>query len=249
MLEIFPAIDILGGKCVRLRQGVFDDATTYSDDVILMARRWQSAGARWLHIVDLDGAKHGCPNAENLSIIRSIIQSVGLPIQFGGGARSLETIAQLLDVGIARVVVGTALAKSEEFAADVFRNFSEQVAVGVDAKDGIVAVHGWQEQSGEQATSFVQRMATLGAKRFIFTDIARDGMLEGINFESLCRVAESVSGLPVIASGGVASLTDIARLVTVKSQGFPNIEGVIVGKALYAGTLRLFDAMTVASQQ
>jgi len=241
---LFPAIDIKGGKCVRLSQGDFAQVTTYSEDPVKVAKRWREEGAQWLHIVDLDGARMGLPNTTNLEVLRHIIRQVGLPVQFGGGARSAEIVERLLNIGVARVVVGTALAKDPGLAEGLFTVYGEKVVVGVDAKDGFVAVEGWVESMGEQATAFVSRMARLGAKRFIFTDIARDGMLQGVNLIALGQVAAAVPGLPVIASGGVAGISDLEALKSMRVSVAPNIEGVIIGKALYANTISLSAALS-----
>ena len=240
---VYPAIDIKGGKCVRLSQGDFAQVTTYSEDPVKVAKRWKAEGAQWLHIVDLDGARMGLPSTGNLEVLRQIIRQVGLPIQFGGGARSAEIVERLLNIGVARVVVGTALAKDPALAEGLFTVYGEKVAVGVDAKDGFVAIQGWVEAIGEQATAFVARMARLGAKRFIFTDIARDGMLQGVNMATLAQVAAAVPGFPVIASGGVASLADLDGLKALRMTSSPNIEGVIIGKSLYANTVLLPEAL------
>jgi phosphoribosylformimino-5-aminoimidazole carboxamide ribotide isomerase len=245
-MDIYPAIDIKGGKCVRLSQGRFEQVTTYSEDPVKIAKRWQAEGAQWLHIVDLDGARMGNPNTQNLDILRQIIRQVPVPVQFGGGVRSAEIVDRMLRIGVVRVVVGTAVAKDANLAAGLFTLYGDKVAVGVDAKDGIVAVEGWQVSVHEPATEFVARMAQLGAKRFIFTDIARDGMLQGVNTTALVQVAAQVPALPVIASGGVTALTDIDALVHLQKTGSPNLEGVIVGKALYAGTVSLPDLLARA---
>jgi len=240
---IYPAIDLKGGKCVRLIQGDFDQVTTYGDDPVAMAWRWQEQGASWLHIVDLDGARTGQSSPENVSAIQQIAREVGLPLQVGGGVRTPEIADRLIGLGVARVVVGTAAAQDAELAHTFFTRFGGHVAVGVDARDGIVAIKGWQQQSGEQTITFIQRMAQQGAQRFIFTDIARDGMLQGINLAALEEVAQAVPECAVIASGGVATLADIDALRQLKSAGAPNIDGVIVGKALYAGTVSLPEAL------
>ena len=245
-MNIYPAIDIKGGKCVRLIQGDFEQVTTYGDDPVAMARRWQSQGAQWLHIVDLDGARTGQSSEENVAAIQRIAHEVGLPLQVGGGIRTLEVAAHILGLGVTRVVVGTAAAQSANLALAFFERFGAQVAVGVDARDGMVAIHGWQEHSGEKAVEFVQRMAQAGAQRFIFTDIARDGMLQGVNLAALAQVAHAVSGVPVIASGGVATSDDVTALRVLEKQSAPNLDGVIIGKALYAGTVSLPDALTRA---
>ena len=240
---LFPAIDIQGGKCVRLLQGQFDQATTYADDPITVAERWKAEGAQWLHIVDLDGARTGVPSSRNLGLVRRIAEEVGLPIQFGGGVRSADAAARMFDMGVARVVVGTAAARSPDLISVMFAAYGKKIAVGVDARDGLVAVHGWQESSGEQATTFVTRMAELGAQRFIYTDIARDGMLKGVNIVSLAHVAVAVPDVHVIASGGVATLGDLDALEELRRISAPNLEGVIIGKAIYAGTVAFPEAL------
>lgn len=246
-MDIYPAIDLKGGHCVRLSQGQFEQVTTYSEDPVKMAKRWQAAGAKWLHIVDLDGARMGVPNTENLNVVRQILRQVGVPVQFGGGIRSAEVVERMIGIGVTRVVVGTAAAENPQLAQGLFTVYGDRVAVGVDARDGLVAVHGWQRTSGEPANEFVVRMAGLGARRFIYTDIARDGMLLGVNTASLQHVAAAVPNLPVIASGGVASIADIDGLARLRRESAPNIEGVIIGKALYAGTVSLQDVLERSS--
>ncbi len=246
-MNIYPAIDLKDGHCVRLSQGRFDAVTDYGDDPVAVARRWQAEGAQWLHVVDLDGARTGRASVENQAVVARIACEVGLPIQFGGGVRTAETVARMLELGVARVVVGTAAARDAALAQSLFRDYGAHIAVGVDARDGMVAVQGWQESSGEAAPTFVARMAQLGAARFIFTDIARDGMLQGVNLVSLALVAASVPHIPVIASGGVATLADLDALKVLRAATAPNIDGVIIGKALYAGTVSLADALTRAA--
>jgi phosphoribosylformimino-5-aminoimidazole carboxamide ribotide isomerase len=247
-MDIYPAIDIQGGKCVRLRQGRFEEVTTYSEDPAQVARRWQAEGARWLHVVDLDGARLGSPQPQTLEALGQILRQADLPVQFGGGVRSAEAVERMLERGVARVVVGTAAARDAILAEKLFAAYGEKVAVGVDARDGMVAVQGWQESSGEAATTFVARMARLGAQRFIFTDIARDGMLQGVNVHSLEQVAAAVPNVPVIASGGVATRADLDALCHLQATSAPNLDGVIIGKALYAGTVRLPDILARAMQ-
>ncbi len=245
-MDIYPAIDLQGGKCVRLRQGDFDAVTNYGDDPLAVARRWQAEGAKWLHIVDLDGARLGQTSEENVAAVRGIVRETGLPVQLGGGIRSAAVAQRMLALGVARVVVGTAAARDAKLAQELFAVYGDKIAVGVDARDGIVAVQGWQEHSGENALVFVQRMADLGAKRFIFTDIARDGMLEGVNLAALAQVAAAAPQIPVIASGGVTGIEDIAALLEVAANSAPNVEGVIIGKALYAGRIALPDVLAIA---
>jgi phosphoribosylformimino-5-aminoimidazole carboxamide ribotide isomerase len=243
---IFPAIDVQGGKCVRLRQGNFDEATTYADDPVDAAVRWKEEGGQWLHVVDLDGARLGSSQPSTLAAVTRMAAETGLPIQLGGGVRNANDVARMLDAGAARVVAGTAVSRDASLAAALFASFGDRIAVGVDARDGIVAVEAWLESSGERATVFVRRMADLGAARFIFTDIARDGMLRGVNLASLAEVACCVPNLPVIASGGVASAHDIEALVELKRSSAPNIEGIIIGKALYSGDITLPVALSSA---
>jgi phosphoribosylformimino-5-aminoimidazole carboxamide ribotide isomerase len=244
---IYPAIDILGGQCVRLRQGRFEEATTYAEDPVEMALRWQAEGAQWLHVVDLDGSRLGNPQPQTLAALQRIIAQVGLPIQLGGGIRNADIVEQMLGIGVARVVVGTAAARDAALAETLFTTYGDQIAAGVDARDGIVAIQGWQEASGEAATAYVRRMAALGARRFIFTDIGRDGMLQGVNIQSLSQVAAAIPNLPLIASGGVTTLNDVDALRHLQTTTTPNIEGVIIGKALYAGTVTLSDILARAA--
>ncbi|HLK58878.1 MAG TPA: 1-(5-phosphoribosyl)-5-[(5-phosphoribosylamino)methylideneamino]imidazole-4-carboxamide isomerase [Chthonomonadaceae bacterium] len=246
-MNIYPAIDLKGGHCVRLSQGRFEEVTTYSEDPVKMAKRWQAEGAQWLHIVDLDGARMGQPNTQNLEVLRQILRQVGLPVQFGGGVRSAEIVERLLRLGVTRAVVGTAAARDANLAEGLFTVYGEKVAVGVDARDGKVAVQGWEQSTGEDATAFVARMEALGAKRFIFTDIARDGMLQGVNMASLAQVAATVPQAAIIASGGVATQADIESLLQLRAEGAPNLDGVIIGKALYAGTVHLPEVLRIAS--
>lgn len=247
-MDIYPAIDIKGGRCVRLSQGQFEQITTYSEDPVKVAKRWKQEGAQWLHVVDLDGARMGSPNTQNLDVLRQILRQTGLPVQFGGGVRSAEIVERMLRIGVHRVVVGTAVANDPALAESLFLMYGDRVAVGVDARDGRVAVQGWVQSTDENAVTFVQRMARLGAKRFIFTDIARDGMLQGVNLTAIAQIAAAVPQVPVIASGGVTSLQDLSALLHLRATGAPNLEGIIVGKALYAGTLTLPELLAGAAR-
>ncbi len=242
---LYPAIDLKDGRCVRLNQGRFDAVTTYSEDPLLIAQQWRDAGAEWLHIVDLDGAKEGRPNPLNRAVLARIVTEVGLPVQFGGGVRTLESVRELVELGVARAVVGTTAALNAELCENILAKYGNSVAIGVDARNGIVAVQGWQEESGEKATDFVVRMGLLGAKRFIFTDIARDGMLQGVNLTALREIAACVPRLAVTASGGVTNRKDIEDLVKLERGGASNVDAVIIGKALYAGSLDLKDALAI----
>ncbi len=242
-MEVIPAIDIIAGRCVRLVQGNFDQETVFSDNPVEMAEQWAQQGATRLHVVDLDGARTGYP--QNLNVVQKIVQSVGIPVQIGGGIRTLETAKKVLQTGVQRVIIGTSAALDNNAAETMFGELKEQAVLGVDALNGYVAVRGWQARTEERAIDFARRMLTLGVKRIIFTDISRDGMLRGVNTIAIQRMLDAV-GIPVIASGGVASINDIKRLMPLQSKG---LEGVILGKALYTGALCLSDAICTACQE
>ena len=239
-MEVIPAVDIRNGKCVRLLQGDFDRETVFCDDPIEMALKWESQGAQRLHVVDLDGAKTGRPH--NLEIIRRIASALSVPVQMGGGVRSILIARRVLGLGVERVVIGTSAVLDGDFARAMFQEFGERVVLGLDAHDGFVATHGWQETSKLCAVDFAQDMEKLGARRIIHTDISRDGMLEGVNLAAMEAMARAVS-IPVIASGGVTGIEDIRNLKKLEPLG---IEGVIAGKALYTGSLDLREAIRVA---
>lgn len=237
-MEIIPAIDILGGRCVRLLQGDYARETVYGDDPVAMALRWESEGATRLHVVDLDGARQGHPTI--LGILERICSAVRVRVQVGGGIRSLASARQVLGAGAARVIIGTSAALDAALAGEIFGALGDQAILGLDARDGVVAIHGWRETTGESALDLALRMKAAGARRIIYTDIRRDGMLQGVNAEACAHLAAQ-TGLPVIASGGVSSMDDIRRLRVV-----PGIEGAIVGKALYTGALTLREALRAA---
>ncbi len=246
-MDIYPAIDMRGGKVVRLRQGDPAAQTVYADDPAQMAEHWAGLGARWLHVVNLDGAftgsSHAASESPNLAALRRILASVSVPVQFGGGLRDLAGIELVLQTGVARVVLGTLAVRQPEIVREaVARWGAERVVAGLDAKDGMVATHGWQTQSALSAVDVALRMRAMGVARIVFTDIARDGMLQGVNVEATSALAHA-SGLAVIASGGLASLDDIVRLQAHAADG---IEGVIIGQALYTGAVNLPDALRVA---
>ena len=232
--EIIPAIDIRGGKCVRLLQGDYARETTYGDDPLEMAKRWAGEGATRLHLVDLDGARDGV--SANLAVIQSIAGALDIPVQVGGGIRTFDALDALLDAGVQRGILGTQAAKNPQWAEEAFAIYADAVILGIDAKDGHVAVEGWQETSNVGALQFAKFMAEAGCMRIIFTDIARDGMLTGPNLEALREMAGAVE-IPIIASGGVQSALDVLPLREIE-----NIEGLITGKALYENraTLREF---------
>lgn len=232
---IYPAIDIKEGKCVRLVQGKFDDVTVYSDDPVEMALKWEREGAVYLHVIDLDGARTG--ELRNFSIIRDIAAKLGIPVQMGGGIRTIESIEYVINEGIQRVILGTSAVNDPELVKNALKNFGNNIAIAIDAKDGKVAVEGWEKTSDFAAVDFAKKMEDMGAKTIIYTDISRDGMLSGPNLKAMEEMAASV-GMEVIASGGVGSLKDI---IDLKNTG---VAGVIVGKALYTGNINLAQVMS-----
>ena len=238
-MKIIPAVDIKEGRCVRLAQGKVDQETVYSNDPLSMANYWDEEGAKTIHVVDLDGAFQGSPiNAE---IVKNIIYSSSVDIQVGGGIRTLEAIETYVKAGAYRVILGTIAQKEPEFVEEACRRFPNKIIVGIDARDGLVAVKGWVEVSEQKATDLAQKMKGYGIAGFIFTDISRDGMLQGPNLESIKEFADSAQ-LPVIASGGVSSLEDIKNLAKLESYG---VNGVIIGKALYDKTLTFREAKDI----
>jgi phosphoribosylformimino-5-aminoimidazole carboxamide ribotide isomerase len=239
-VEIIPAIDMMDGKCVRLVQGKFDQSTVFSDDPVDAAKRWVDEGATRLHLVDLNGSRVGAP--QEFDTIERIIAAVSVPVQLGGGIRTLDTASRMIEIGVGRVIIGTSAALDTQAAESIFQQLGDRAVLGVDAKDGHVAVKGWAEVTSETAIEFAQRMQALGARRVIYTDISKDGMLQGVNAPAMKEMAEALD-IPVIASGGVSTIKDISKLKALERAG---IEGVIVGKALYTGDLALADAMAIA---
>lgn len=239
MITAYPAIDLKDGACVRLRRGDMEDATVYSDDPGAQARAWQEAGFSWLHVVDLNGAFAGKP--VNASAVSAILANVTIPVQLGGGIRDLEGIEAWLSAGISRVILGSAAAKNPSLVIAACRAFPGRIAVGIDARDGFVATEGWAETSSVQASELARHFEGAGVSAIIYTDIARDGMLGGLNIPQTAALADSIS-TPVIASGGVGSLDDLAALVKA---GSPRIEGVIIGRALYDGRVAPRDALAL----
>mgnify|MGYP000912404647 CR=1 FL=1 len=233
---IIPAIDMLDGCCVRLMQGDYEQKTLYGDDPAEMARRWEAEGAERIHLVDLDGAREGKP--VNLDAVARIASAVNVPLQLGGGLRAADDIKRVLDLGVERAIIGT-VALNEGLAAELLGSFKEALVLGIDARNGQVAIKGWLEQSTISAVNLAKRMAALGARRIIYTDISRDGAMSGPNVAATAELAQSC-GLPVVASGGVSSLQDIENLVRLKNKG---IEGAIIGRALYNGTIKLPEAI------
>lgn len=236
---VIPAIDLKDGRCVRLRQGRLEEETVYSQDPAGMARRWESEGARLLHVVDLNGAVEGVPR--NRAGVEAILKAVKIPVQVGGGIRDLATVEAYLAAGAERVVLGTAVVQDAGLLEEACRRFPGRVIVGVDAKDGRVAVRGWTAVADQEATDFVGRVAGLAVYAVIYTDIARDGMLEGPNLDGLRRMA-AVCPVPLIVSGGITRTEDLRHL---RALG-PKVIGAIVGKALYEGRIALRAAMAAA---
>lgn len=237
-LIIFPAIDLRGGQVVRLEQGRADAQTVYGDDPAAQARAFLDAGAEWLHCVDLDGAFTGEP--ANRDALRAIA-ATGLKVQTGGGLRSMEAVEAALEAGARRVVIGTRACEDPGFIELLCERFGEQVVIGLDVKDGFVAVKGWVEASRKEPDDFIREMMDLGAKRFVFTDVSRDGMLTGPNFDALETLLTTTSGR-IIASGGVGDLSHVEKLASLV-RDYPCLEGVIIGKALYDGRLELKEAL------
>ena len=231
---ILPAIDIKDGRCVRLYQGDYDQVTTYDDDPVRVALRWQEAGAQWLHVVDLDGATAGYP--VNSDLIRRIRKETTFNIEVGGGLRTLDDIDMILKLGVDRVILGTIAIKNPALLKEALLRWGERIVVGLDARAGKVAISGWRENSQVDAVALAQELCTLGVQRFIYTDISRDGSLQGPNIEALQAMQRAVS-CAIIASGGVSSLDDLRTLAAV------GVEGAIVGKAIYTGNVDLATAM------
>jgi phosphoribosylformimino-5-aminoimidazole carboxamide ribotide isomerase len=241
-MEIIPAVDIRGGRCVRLIQGDFKRETVFSQDPVEMAKHWASKGAHRIHVVDLDGAKTGM--AQNKDIIAEIVKALDIPVQLGGGVRSIEAAQEMIDLGIDRVIIGTSAILNKDLAASIFERFGDRAILGIDAKDGMVAIHGWQETTERKAIEVAQEMEALGVRRIIHTDISTDGMLKGVNISAMERMARAVN-IPVIASGGVTSLNDISNLRKLEPIG---IEGAIIGKVLYTHLFELEQAIKIATE-
>ncbi len=236
-MEVIPAIDLLDGKCVRLYQGDYERSEIFNDNPVTVARSWAEQGATRLHVVDLDGAKEG--KTSNLASIEAIVAAISIPVQVGGGLRDRASIARLLDLGVQRCIVGTVAVKQPELVQELCQEFPEQIVVGIDARQGKVATKGWIETSEVLATDLAQRMAVAGAAAIIYTDIHRDGTMSGPNIDALRELATAIE-IPVIASGGVSSLTDLLSLLALEPLG---VTGVIVGKAIYTGDVKLTEAV------
>ncbi|MBI5927231.1 MAG: 1-(5-phosphoribosyl)-5-[(5-phosphoribosylamino)methylideneamino]imidazole-4-carboxamide isomerase [Aquabacterium sp.] len=241
---LIPAIDLKDGKCVRLKQGDMNDSTTFGEDPAAMARRWLDAGARRLHLVDLNGAFAGKP--VNEAAIKAIIKEVGseIPVQLGGGIRDLDTIERYLDDGLSYVIIGTAAVKNPGFLRDACTAFGGHIIVGLDAKDGKVATDGWSKLSGHEVIDLAKKFEDYGVEGVIYTDIGRDGMLSGINIEATVKLAQALT-VPVIASGGLSNIKNIEELCAVEPEG---VEGVICGRAIYTGDLDFAAAQKRADE-
>jgi len=241
---IIPAIDLKDGQCVRLKQGVMEDATVFSEDPAAMARHWLEQGAQRLHLVDLNGAFAGKP--VNEGAIKAITDAVGdeIPVQLGGGIRDLETIERYLDDGVSYVIIGTAAVKNPGFLHEACDAFPGHIIVGLDAKDGKVAVDGWSKLTGHDVVDLAQKFEGYGVEAVIYTDIGRDGMLSGVNIDATVNLARALN-IPVIASGGITDLDDVKRLCAVEGEG---IMGAITGRAIYQGTLNFSAAQKLADE-
>jgi len=233
-MEIIPAIDIRGGKCVRLYQGDYGQQTTFADNPVEVALQWKSQGARWLHVVDLDGAAVGEPR--NVAVVKRIIGRSALLMELGGGIRKEEVAEELLHSGVSRIVLGTAAIEKPELVEKLNRRFGQAVVVGLDARDGKIAIHGWRKDTVFDVLDLAREMTRIGVKRFIYTDVRRDGTLTEPNFDAIGKLMDRLD-VPVVASGGVARLEHLQRL------GELGVEGAIVGKALYTGDINLREAI------
>lgn len=237
-MQIWPAIDLRGGRCVRLRQGDYDRETVFAEDPVAMARRWVDLGARHLHLVDLDGAKEGYP--ANLQSVGEIVRSIDIPCELGGGIRDEATIRQLLDLGLARLVIGTLALKEPQWFGEMCRAFPDRLVLGIDARQGQVATDGWLQTSKTAAVDLARQFAEHPIAAIVYTDIATDGMMAGPNLTEMAQMRAAVD-VPVVASGGVTTVEDVRRLAQVP------MAGCIIGRALYEGSLKLPDALTAAS--
>lgn len=240
---LIPAIDIKDGKCVRLKQGRMEDDTVFSDDPVAMARRWVEAGARRLHLVDLNGAFEGKPM--NAGVVHDIIEAFpDVPVQIGGGIRDEETIQTYLDAGVSYVIIGTKAVNAPHFVSDICLAFPGHIIVGLDAKDGKVAIDGWSKLSHHDVIDMAQHFEHDGVEAIIYTDISRDGMMSGVNVDATVKLAQAIH-IPVIASGGITNLDDVRALCAVENEG---ITGAITGRAIYEGTLDFVEAQKLADE-
>jgi phosphoribosylformimino-5-aminoimidazole carboxamide ribotide isomerase len=241
-MDVIPAIDILDGRCVRLYQGDYEQSEVYGEDPLAIAQHWYSQGAKVLHVVDLDGARAGKP--QNLQIIEAIARSIPIHVQVGGGLRDRNSIMAVLATGVSRVILGTIAVEQPQLVADICAEFPGQILVGIDARDGKVATRGWLNTSEIQATELAQRVTGVGVSGIVYTDIQRDGTLEGANIAALKTMLATVS-VPVYASGGISSITDLLELLTLETQG---LAGAILGRSLYTGHIHLPEAFRAVGQ-
>lgn len=236
-MNIFPAVDIKDGKCVRLRQGIEDQVTVFSEDPAAMACQWVDAGARWLHVIDLDGAFSGTPR--NMDLIRGLCSRVSIPVQLGGGIRSVEVAAKYLEAGVTRLIIGTVALEDPDLFRDLCTAFPGRIGVSLDARDGRLKTKGWVEDAGKTVADVVPELEAAGAAFFIYTDISRDGMQSGVNIPAL----EALLGMtdrPVLIAGGISTLEDVQAVFPLRRKG---LAGIITGKAIYAGSLDLKSAL------
>ena len=241
-MRIYPAIDIRGGKCVRLFKGDFAQETVFSDSPADMAKKWEDEGAQFLHLVDLDGARAG--HSENLATVRNILSTVAIPVELGGGIRTMANIDEVLALGVRRVILGSVAVRDPELVKKACKKYGDRIVVGIDAKDGIVAVDGWGVSGDVDVITLAKAMKQAGVQAIIYTDISRDGTLSGVNVEATARLARE-SGVAIVASGGVRGVSDIRALKPFEKDG---IEGVIVGKSIYTGSLDLHEAIEIAKE-
>ena len=241
-MKIYPAIDIRGGKCVRLFKGDFAQETVFSDSPAAMAKQWAAQGAEYLHLVDLDGARAG--RSENLTTVKEILAAVNIPVELGGGIRTMENIDEVLKLGVRRVILGSVAVRDPELVREACAKYGDRIVVGIDAKDGTVAVDGWGVSGDVDVITLAKKMKDAGVRTIIYTDISRDGTLSGVNVEATAKLARE-SGVDVVASGGVKDLADIRALLPYERDG---IEGVIVGKSIYTGSLDLKKAIALAAK-
>lgn len=238
---VYPAIDIQDGKCVRLKKGDLHDPTVYSANPVDMAKKWAELGAEFIHIVDLDGAYRGSP--ENLPVVEKMIEAVDVPVQFGGGVRNIATVETLLNIGIARIVLGTVAVSDLSLVKQFIDRFGDKIAVGIDSRNGTVSIKGWTESANVTDIELAKGLEKLGVSRAIFTDIERDGVLTGPNLDAVKRLIEAVK-IKIIASGGVSKLQDVEALASLK----PQPDGVIIGRALYTGDIKLDEAIRLSRE-
>ena len=242
MIEVIPAIDIIDGKCVRLTRGNYDEKRIYNESPLDVARALEDAGCRHLHLVDLDGARAG--HSENLATVRNILATVSIPVELGGGIRTMANIDEVLALGVRRVILGSVAVRDPELVKQACKKYGDRIVVGIDAKDGIVAVDGWGVSGDVDVITLAKAMKQAGVQAIIYTDISRDGTLSGVNVEATAKLARE-SGVAIVASGGVRDVSDIRALKPFEKDG---IEGVIVGKSIYTGSLDLHEAIEIAKE-